>query len=294
MITTGWLGFVRNGWLSVATITVMTLTLFVLGGLVLGNALAQSAINSLASQIDITVHFVPEAGEEEIFAVKREIETIPDVQFVDYVSREGALAAFRQRHQNDAFIAEALAEIGENPLEASLNIRAVDPSRYPQINAFLAKKQYPRVDRVNYEENQGAIDRLSSVIGSVRSVGVIIAIILGGIAVLIAFNTIRLTIYTMREEIGIMRLVGATRRFIRGPFLVNGILYGVFAACATTALFLPLVWLGAPRIALIAPDFNLFQYFTMHVLEFLILMIAAGVLLGTISSIIAIRRYLDV
>lgn len=294
ILRAGYLSFKRNGWLSAATIMVMALVLFVLGNLVFLGALANTLLSTFESKIDISVYFVAEGTEENMLAVKRDLEALPDVASVTYTSRDEALAQFRERHKANALIAEALDELGENPLEASLNIRAKDPTNYAAISDFLLQKNYPVVDKINYFENQAVIDRLGAIVGTVRGSGALLAVFLAFVAVLVAFNTIRLAIYTMREEIGIMRLVGATQWFIRGPFLVGGLLYGSIAAAAVTFLFFPLTWLVSPKLTLLVPNFNMFQYFLTNFFEFFAVMLIAGIGLGTVSSFIAIRRYLEI
>lgn len=290
----GVLSFRRNGWLSTATITVMTLTLFVLGNLIFLGALGQSVLLSLESKIDISVYFVPEAPDEGIASIRREIKALPDVAEVDYISREEALVEFRERHKENALILEALNELGENPLQASVAIRAADPQNYGAISEFLRQKNYPIVDKINYFENQRVIDRLSGIVATTRGFGGVAALVLAFVAVLVAFNTVRLAIYTMREEIGIMRLVGATSWFIRGPFVVSGVLYGLIAAGLTILIFFPIAWLISPKVSLLVPNFDLFGYFTSHILQFSGIMLASGIGLGAVSSMIAIRRYLQV
>lgn len=293
VLKTGWVSFRRNGWLSSATIMVMSMVLFVLGNLVFLGAVAGTVLQSLESKIDISVYFAPDAPEESIFLVKRDLETLSAVREVAYVSKDMALETFRERHKNNALIADALAELGENPLEASLNIRAKDPSHYAEISNFLVEKNYSFISKINYFENQKVIDRLASMVTTVRGSGAVLALVLAFVAISVAFNTVRLAIYTMREEIGIMRLVGATMWFIRGPFLVSGLLYGISAAMLTVAVFFPLTWAASPKISLLIPQFDLFHYFLANFWQFFAIMAVAGVLLGTISSMIAIRRYLE-
>ena len=289
----GWLGFWRNAWLSAATIIVMTLVLFVVGNLVFLGALSHTVLRSLESKIDVSVYFTPDAPEQEILTLKREMEARPDVKEVSYVSRDSALASFRERHKDSALIVGALDELDDNPLQASVNIKAADSSQYGAISDFLAEKKSPIVSKINYFENQDVIDRLSSIVGSVRGAGAVLTIFLAFVAVLVAFNTIRMAIYTVREEIKIMRLVGASRWFIRGPFLVTGLLYGAAAGALITLAFLPLTWLAAPKLLLLVPDFNLFRYFISNGLEFFLIMLGAGIFLGVVSSLIAVRRYLE-
>lgn len=294
VIKFGYQSFQRNGWLSTATILVMVLVLFVLGGLVFLGAFAGTVLNSLESKVDISMFFVADAPESSILAIRDEITALPEVAAVTYTSKDDALAQFRDRHKDNALIVGALDELGDNPLEASLNIRAKDATNYSAISQFLTGQNYPEVDKINYFENQQVIDRLGSIIATVRGSGALLAIFLAFIAVLVAFNTIRLAIYTMREEVGIMRLVGANTWFIRGPFLVSGVLYGVIAALVAVFIFFPLSWLLAPKLSMLVPEFDLFRYFTGNFWQFLGIMLFTGTALGVISSYIAIHRYLKV
>ncbi len=290
----GFVGFKRNGWLSTATILVMVLMLFVIGNLIFMGALAGVILASFESKVDISVYFLPDAPEETIVSIKNEVETLPDVRDVAYISRDQALEIFRARHSTNQLITAALEEIGENPLQASINIRAKNPSRYAAISDFLLNKNYKEIDKINYFENQQVIDRMGAIFKTIRGSGAFLAFFLTFITILVTFNTIRLAIYTMREEIGIMRLVGATKWFIRGPFVVSGILYGAAAALITLMIFFPLVWLISPRLAILVPEFNIFQYFLNNLFAFSLLLFGGGITIGVISSLIAIRRYLQV
>ncbi|MBI3630803.1 MAG: ABC transporter permease [Candidatus Sungbacteria bacterium] len=294
VIRAGYLSFRRNVWLSTATIMVMSLALFVMGGLVFLGAVSSTVLRSLESKIDVTVYFNADAPEQDILAVKQDVESRPDVKEVSYVSRDSALASFRERHKDNALIVGALDELGDNPLQASLNVKAQDSSRYGAISDFLAQKNYPAVSKINYFENQQVITRLSAMVGTVREAGGVLTLFLVFLAVLVAFNTIRMAIYTVREEIAIMRLVGGSPWFIRGPFLVTGLLYGAMAGLLVTLAFFPLTWLVTSKLAVLVPDFNLFKYFVANGVEFFLIMLAAGIALGVVSSLIAVRRYLDV
>lgn len=294
LLKSGFLSFFRNGWLSMATVIVMSLMLFVMGNLIFVSAFAATALRMFQSKIDVTVYFTSEAQENQIMAIRKEIESMPQVTEVAYVSKDQAFDDFRERHKDNAFIGSALEEIGANPLEASLNIRADDPAHYAAVSDFLVKKNYPIVDKINYFENKDVIEKLNSIIGAVRGAGAVIAFVLAFVAILVTFNTIRLAIYTVREEIGIMRLVGATQWFIRGPFLVSGILYGLSAATVVTLFFFPMTWFVTPKVMLVMPGFDLFHYFLNNFFEFFIIMLGSSVVLGVLSSAIAIRKYLRI
>jgi cell division transport system permease protein len=294
ILKTSWLAFSRNGLLSTATVLVMTLTLFVIGGLLLLGVVAHTILGDLENKIDISVYFVPSAEEDDIARVKKSLELLSAVKEVAYVSQESALADFRQRHEGDEIILSSLEELESNPLEASLNIKAHDPSRLSEIAKFLKERNYPIVDSINYFENKIVIERLGAIASGVRNSGIILIAVLAFIAILVAFNTIRLAIYTAREEINIMRLVGATSWFIRGPFLLQGILQGAIAASVTAALFYPLMWFAGPRMSAFLPNIDLYGYFRGNFFEFWGILAAIGIFLGVFSSVIAMRKYLRV
>ncbi len=295
ILTHAWLSFRRNGWLSTATILVMMLTLLVIGGLLLVSVVANTVLNDLERKIDISVSFKRGTGEPTILAVRREIETLRTVRDVSYVSPEEALTAFRERHRGDPTVLASLEELGEeNPLPATLNIKAENSDDLGKIAEFLQAKRFPGVEKINYFENRKVIERLSAVVRGVRSAGLLAVLVLGFVAVLVAFNTVRLAIYTSREEIAVMKLVGAANWYIRGPFMVEGVLHGGIAALATAVLFFPIVWFASSKLLLFLPGIDLAGYFRENFLEFAAVLFLIGVVLGVGSSLIAIRRYLKI
>lgn len=295
VLVNAWLSFRRNGWLSTATILVMMLTLFVIGGLLLVSVVANTILNDLENKIDISMSFRKATQEATILAVKREVEALAAVREVNYVSPEEALADFREKHANDPTVLASLEELGdENPLPATLNIKAKNPNDFGDIAKFLDGKNFPGVEKINYFENQKVIERLSAIVRGVRGLGIVAVLVLGFVAVLVAFNTVRLAIYTSREEINIMKLVGATNWYIRGPFMIEGLLHGGIAAVATALLFFPIIWMASAKVLLFLPSVNLLGYFTANFFEFLLILLVIGSILGVGSSMIAIRRYLKI
>jgi cell division transport system permease protein len=295
VFTYGVLSFWRNRWISSATIAIMVITLGLITGLVLLSAITDAVLTNLQEQVDITVYFKLETPEADILQVKSELERFPEVAEVEYVSRDEALARFREARAENPVITQALEQVGENPLEAQLNVRARDISQYGTIASFLEGNRFESlIDEVNFRENQKVIDRLSAIISLVRRAGLILAIILVVVAVLVTFNTIRLTIYSLREEIGVMRLVGGSNWYIRGPFIVEGVLYGVLAAVVTFILFLPVVYFVSPKLIGFLPGIVLWQYFTVNWWQILLLQLILGIGLGVFSSFIAMRRYLKI
>lgn len=295
ILKVGVINFWRNRWVTLATILVMVLMLFVLGSLVFSSVLLSSSIERIESKVDISVYFNVDAGEQEILELKDELVQFPQVENVEYVSRDQALENFKARHTNNALITQSLEELGDNPLGASLNIRAQNPEQYESIAKFLNASIYSSIiDKINYFQNKLVIERLSNILTSARALGWGAAFVLAGIVILVTFNTIRMAIFTSKEEIGIMRLVGATNNYIRGPFIVAGMLYGFVAALITVILFYPLtMWLG-PKAEGFFGGPNLFAYFIGNFFQFFFLLLGVGVLLGALSSFIAIRKHLNV
>ncbi len=297
---TGFFNFWRNGTVSAASVLVMLVTLLTIGAISLGGALLDTSLAELRDKIDINVTFVTTAQEADVLGIKHSLESLPEVLLVTYVSPEEALNQFKERHANDQSILAALDELGENPLGAVLNVKARDPSQYASVATFLesdsalSSSGITIIDRVNYFQNKTAIDRLSAIIGSADKLGFGLTLVLAAISMLIAFNTIRLTIYIAKDEISVMRLVGASTGYIQGPFVVVGVIYGVVAAALALLIFLPATYYLGDVTAGFFSNFNLFSYYIRHFLEIAWIILVSGVLIGALSSTFAIRRYLKI
>src|SRR3989344_3892124 len=283
-------GFVRNGFISLAAILIMTITLFVLATLLVSGAALTSTLKSLTDKVDVSVYFTTDATEPQILDVQNSLKTLPEVASVAYTSREQALSDFRARHQNDQLTIQALDELGGNPLGASLEIRAKQTSQYESIAKYLETLQESGtgsgavIDKVNFYQNKTAIDRLTTIIDTSGRLGLAIALVLGLASVLITFNTIRLAIYTSREEIGVMNLVGASHWYVRGPFMIAGVLYGIVSAVLVLFLMYPLTaWIG-PASQNCLGTFNVFTYYTSSFVSIFFIVMLSGVCLGALSS----------
>jgi cell division transport system permease protein len=285
--------FYRHGWLTIATITVMVIALIMYQALILFGVVTDTATASLQDKIDIAVYFKTSAVEDDILNIEKSLKGLPEVKAVEYVSRDKALETFKEAHKDDPNINQALAELDGNPLRASLNIKANDTNDYPIITTYLENEGFKTVvEKVTYAQNKVAIDRLNKLVDTMRKIGLSITIFLAFAASLVAFNTIRLAIYSNREEIGIMRLVGAANSFIKGPYLFNGILYGATGALVTIILMIPTVNFASPYFQAFIPEMNLASYFYRNIASLFGYLFIFGAGLGIVSSWIAIRRYL--
>ena len=295
----GLIGFVRNGFVSLSAILVMTITLFVVTAIIISNAALVSTLSQLTQKVDVTVYFQTSASDDQVTQIKKTVEALPEVASVTYISRDQALAIFRDRHKNDQLTLQALDELPDNPLGAALEVRAKQTSQYESIAQFLDTQQKnggagAAIDKINFFRNKGAIDQLTNVIDASHRVGFAVALVLVLSSLIIAFNTIRLAIYTSRDEIGVMNLVGASHWYVRGPFVMSGILYGVVSGLLVVLLMYPLTaWLG-PASERFFGTFNVFTYYVEHFPKLFVVVMGSGVLLGALSSYLAVRRYLRV
>ena len=296
---TGFVNFCRNSLVSFSAIFVMIVTLTVILSLFLSKVLLNSALNQIKDKIDINVYTTIDASPDEIFNLKEVLETLSEVESIEYVSREQALLNFKERHRNDNLTLQALEELDENPLGAVLNINAKEINQYAGIASFLESEAVlfdgndSIIEKVNYYDNKIIIDKLNKIISASKSFGFAAAIILIIISILITLNTIRLTIFISKKEIEIMRLVGAGNNFIQGPFLIEGIIYGLASAVSTMIIFyLFLLWTN-PFIENIF-FLDLLSYFIRHTFSIFFSLVAIGSVLGISSSILAIRTYLKI
>lgn len=299
IIKAGFLNFRRNGLVSWAAILIVTITLSVITAIILLQAVLTSSLNQIKNKVDVSIYFTVDAPEEKILALKETLETLPEVAEVTYTSSAEALALFRERHSNDYPTIQALDEIGENPLGAYLNVKAREVSQYENIANFMKSDNAlvlgsaSIIDKVNYYQNKTVIDRLSNIINGAQRLGILITLVLVVLSIIITFNTIRLTIFISKEEIGIMRLVGASKMRVRGAFMMEGAIYGVGATLITLFIFWPITaWLGHKMTLFLGLD--LYHYYFSNIFEIAVIILLSGVLLGTISSLLATRKYLNI
>ncbi len=297
IIKSGAISFWRNGSVSLASVLIMTVTLTVISMIVFSGVVLSSTLETIKSKVDINVYFVKSASEDEILSVIKEVQKRPEVSEVEYISRKDAYDRFRARHQEEEATLQALNEIGENPLPASMNIKAKDPSQYDAIVEYLKQKETGDsdiIDKINYTKNKQAIDALSRIITASNKLGVLLVVFFAIVSILITFNTVRLAIYIFREEISVMRLVGASETYIRGPFVTVGILYGIVSAIVTILILFPLSHWAGEWTEKLGTGVNLFTYYQNNLGILILSLAVVGAFLGAVSSYLAIRRYLKV
>lgn len=294
--------FWRNRWLSVATICVILIAIFVItiqvGVVVANNLLLDDAQN----RVSISVYFKPDVQKDQIMTVKDDLSRYKEIKEIDYISKDDALVGFEQRIEGNEILKETLKELGSNPFEDTMNIKAHDPSQYEVIAISIQNGQYKDlIESVNYDKYKNIIDGLSSEIKSNQRVGILLGITLSVVAILITFNSVMITIYSYRKEIEIMRLVGASRTYIQFPFIWEGVIFGFIAGILSAPLsylYLKFISIGESSGAILPFSNSIYiqqflsEYFIGNILLVILVQVGIGIFLGVISSVIAVRKYL--
>lgn len=294
----GFVNFWRNGWVSLAAILVVVITLFTIGSLIFSKAVLETALSHIEDKVDISVYLKNDAEEKDVLALKDSVAKLSEVKSVEYVSAAKSLEDFKERHKDNATLLQSVEELDKNPLGAVLNIKAKQISQYGSVANFLDGKSDSSgnsiIDKVNYFQNKKIIDRLSNILDSAKKLGLIVSLVLVAVSILVTFNTIRLAIYSSRDEIEVMRLVGASNRFASGPFIVEGAMYGFFSALIAMIIFYPIIVWVDPKIASVFSGVSLFRYYVDNFGQIFAIMLGIGVLVCSVSSLIAVRRYLKI
>ncbi|MDX1607911.1 MAG: permease-like cell division protein FtsX [Candidatus Spechtbacterales bacterium] len=295
IIRNSWRNFYRNLWLSVATLFMMFAALGVIGGLFLFDASLDTLVSGLQEKVDVSVYFKQDASETDILSVKEELEHRVEVRSVAYISRDDALEAFTQKHAGNEVLIQSLDELDNNPLQASINIKVHDPDQFAAIVQSLeASAASEFIDDINFRENEKVINSISQISDNMNRAGLLFTIVLTALVIFVTFNTIRLAIFTSRDEIHIMKLVGGSNWFVRTPFVITGALYGTLAGLIVVGTYFGGTKFMNSRLSLIFADIDLYGYLMQNTWTFIALILGAGISLGMVSSWLAVRRYLKV
>ncbi len=298
IIKTGFVNFVRNAWLAIAAIAVMVITLTIILFAVIANATFTNTVQQITDKIDISVYLKDSVDATQTQALIAKLKQVSNVKSVSYTSKDQALENYKKQNQSNPDLLVAISQT-ENPLPATIQIKPKDPNRIQDIKNFLEKKDVKDLqsDETSYSgDRKEAIDRITQATKFFREAVFIGVVVFAVISMLIIFNTIRMAIFNRRDELSIMRLLGANTWYIRGPFVVETMLYGVFAAVISVVLCNALFSLSASTFE--ASSLGLLdisfanQYFGRHFWLILTVQVLIGIVIGAVSSVIATRRYL--
>jgi len=297
VVNAGLLNFVRNAWLAIAAMAVMIITLTIVLFSVITNATFNNTIEQITSKIDISVYLKDSTSQVQGQAFADKLKGLPNAKSVVYLSKAEVLQRYRDQNANNQALLSAINET-DNPLPATIQVKPKDLNRVQDIKDFLNKPQNkPMWDDVSYrDDRKEAIDKIAHATDLLQRAGVVAVIVFAVISMLIIFNTIQMAIFNRREELTIMRLLGATTWYIRGPFVVETVAYGVISAIISVVLINSLFVasssaLQASSLGLLDIDYSA-QYFREHFWLLLTMQLVLGILIGAVSSTIATRRYL--
>ncbi len=286
----------RNLGLSIMTVFILVLMLLSVNVLWSVDVVTSEAIRLVKNQINASIFFTAEAKDADIDAIKKYVVSFPEIVESSLQTRDQVLQSFADRYQTRKEVTDALAELGSNPFGPTLIIKTKEPGDYKKILDSLNTPEYNKIiEGKSFDEHQADVVRIQDITNSVERMGLGLSALFAIIAFLIIFNTIRVAIYTQRMEIGIKRLVGASNWFIRGPYLVESLVFTVFSVFFTLAvIYISLHWVDPYFRILFASEFSLTRYYNSHILMLIGYQALAVLLLTVISSTLAMRRQLKI
>lgn len=295
VLKTAVVNFWRNGSINIATTGIMAVTLLSISILVILTFLGNNLVENFKTKIDVSVYFFSEASEENILKVRDQLVALPEVKEIAYTSKDEAWNRFKAKYSNNSIISQGIGELDDNPLYAAFSVKAKNIDDYPKISEFLSDPRFKdAVNKVSFEENKPEITKLSSITKSVQKGGAIISLIFTIISLFVVYNAIRLTMYNYKQEVKIMRLVGAGKWYIQFPFVIEGAIYGLIGSVFSMMILMIMVFLTT-EMKIIEQFFNtisVIDYFKSNLLFIFGTQVALGVTIGVLSSLFAIRKYL--
>jgi len=283
----------RNIWLSVITVIIIVLALLSVNLLLIVKVLGSAAVDAVKEKVDISLYLKSDAEESRILALKSQISGLDSVKEVTYTSKQAAIESFREKHKNDQQILAALLELGTNPLSPSLVIKPKDINNYEDLIAGLNKIDSQIIESKNFDDHKAMLAKINNLTDKASAAGLAISFLFVLITILVVYNTVRVAIYTHKREIGIMKLVGASTWFIRAPYLISGVVYGLIGVAAIIVILYPFLSFLQPYLAVFFSGFNVNileyynnNFFTIFGLEFL-----AVTLVNFLASLIAVGKY---
>lgn len=298
ILKTGMINFVRNAWLGIAAIAVMVVTLTIVLFSILTNATFNNTIDQIRDKIDISVYLADGVTPEQREELLGDIKALPNVSSVRYLSKDEALERYKEQNADNQELLNAISQT-DNPLPATVQVKPKDLNRIQEIKDYLTQSDIAAMqsEEPSYSgDRKEAIDKITHATNTLQRAGLVAVIVFAVISMLIIFNTIQMAIFNRRDEITIMRLLGASTSYIRGPFVVETIFYGVVSALISV-LLIHAAFVAASS-ALQASSLGLLDiqyssdYFYDHVWVLLGMQLVIGIFIGAASSIIATKRYL--
>lgn len=298
IVKSGFSSFMRNAWLSIAAMAVMVVTLSIVLFSYISNQTFSYTIEEIRSRIDVSVYLKDDISDEQREDLTQQLNDLDNVRNVEYITKDQALKNFVEANSNNVELQLAILQ-AENKIPASLRIQLYNPDIIDELKAFLDQPDIKDLqsDETSYSgDRKEAIDKISKATTFIQRAGVVGVVIFAAISSLIIFNTIQMAIFNRRDELAIMKLLGASRGYIRGPFLVESMLIGIFAALISVALCKGVFTiasdtLGASTFGLLDISYSE-RFFNEHFWIILGIQLGIGILIGFVSSYLATFKYL--
>lgn len=286
----------RNFSLSFMTVLILVLMLLSINTLMAVRVLTNEAIQVVKQQIDVSIYFNPKATDKQIQDARAYLTAFPEVTNTTFLSREESLVKFRELYKDNPKIMSSLDELGDNPLGATLIVKTKEPQQYEKVMTALALPEYRDIiDAKTFADTRTAIAKIQVITVQVERFTLALTTLFALIAFVIIFNTVRVAIYTQRVEIGIKKLVGASNWYVRGPYIVESLLFSVVSLVIAFALVHLALGYVEPYVTIMfgRPGI-LTNYAYSHILELASWQFAMVLFLTGVTSYLAMRRYLRV
>jgi len=286
----------RNLSLSFMTVLILVLMMLSVNALLIVRYLTNQSIAYVKDQIDVSVYFDPEATDEKVGEVRKYLESFPEVTSVEYIDRATVLTKFKEKHKDNKEILASLDELGTNPLGPTMIIKTREPQDYEKVINALSVPEYDHIiQSKTFADTQKAIERIDTITNRVKELSFVLTVLFALIAFLVIFNTIRVAIFTQRMEISIKKLVGATNWFIRGPYIIESLIFSGVAVVITYALvYFSARFLDQYLVVIFGPNSTLTGYFHTNIIEIVLIQFGAVFFLTLLTSVLAMRKYLKV
>lgn len=286
----------RNLSLSFMTVLILVLMMLSVNALLIVRHLTNQSITYVKNQIDVSVYFDPAAKEEKIMEVKNYLQSFSEVTNIEYIDRETVLAGFKEKHKDNKEILASLEELGTNPLGPTMVVKTKEPQDYEKIITALSVPEYDHIiQSKTFADTQKAIERIDTITNRVEEISFVLTVLFALIAFLVIFNTVRVAIFTQRVEISIKKLVGATNWFIRGPYIIEALIFSAIAVlCTYVIVYFAARFLDQYLVVVFGPGSTLASYFQNNIIELGLIQFGAVFFLTLLTSLLAMRKYLKV
>lgn len=284
----------RNLSLSFMTVVILILMLLSVNILVVVNVLTNRAISSVKDQIDVSVYFSYDATDEQINEVKDYVGSFPEVSAITYLNRDEVLAQFKEQYKDNSDVLASLEELDQNPLGPTMIVKTKETGDYQKITEALDIPEYENIiESKTFGDTEKAISRIQNITDQVEKFALVASILFAIISFFIIFNTVRATIYTQRVEITIKKLVGASNWFVRGPYIIEALIFSLISLGVSYFLSMVGVYIIDPYIAIIFGENNILtNYYNSNIILLLGIQFGVVFLLAIFSSLLAMRKQL--